>query len=67
MPQNVQSILGFDDLILMKMASNRLKDKADVKELQRIRKFREKGEMIKAYIIYTLRTTEWQKPYNSLR
>ncbi len=44
MPQNVQSILGFDDLILMKIASIRLKDKTDVEELQRIRKFREKGE-----------------------
>lgn len=37
-------IVDFDDLILMKMASNRLKDKADVEELQRIRKFRKKGE-----------------------
>ena len=37
-------IVDFEDLILMKMASNRLKDKADVEELQRIRKFREKGD-----------------------
>lgn len=37
-------IVDFEDLILMKMASNRLKDKADVEELQKIRKFRKKGE-----------------------
>ncbi len=31
-------IVGFDELILMKMATDRMKDKADVEELQRIRK-----------------------------
>jgi len=34
-------IVGFNELILMKMATDRLKDKADVEELQKIRKFRE--------------------------
>lgn len=33
-------IVGFDELILMKMATDRLKDKADVEELQRIRNSR---------------------------
>ena len=37
-------IVDFEDLILMKIASNRLKDKADVEELQRINKFRKKGK-----------------------
>jgi len=34
------SVVGYNDLILMKIASDRLKDKADVEELQKIRKFR---------------------------
>jgi hypothetical protein len=34
-------VVGYHDLILMKIASDRLKDKADVEELQRISKFRE--------------------------
>ena len=39
--KNIQvPVVGYHDLILMKMASDRLKDKADVEELQKIRKFR---------------------------
>ncbi len=37
--ENLQiPIVGFNELILMKMASDRMKDKADVEELQKIRK-----------------------------
>lgn len=36
-------IVGFNDLIKMKIASERIKDKADVEELQKIRKSREKS------------------------
>ncbi len=35
-------IIGFYEPILMKMATGRLKDKADVEELKKIRKFRKK-------------------------
>jgi len=39
--KNIQvPVVGYHDLLLMKMASDRLKDKADVEELQKIRKFR---------------------------
>jgi hypothetical protein len=34
-------VVGYNELVLMKLASDRLKDKADVEELQKIRKFRE--------------------------
>lgn len=41
--QNIQiPIVNYNDLILMKIASNRLKDQADVEELQKIRKFKKK-------------------------
>jgi len=36
-------IVGFNDLIKMKIASERMKDKADVEELQKIRKSGEKS------------------------
>jgi len=39
--KNIQvPVVGYHDLLLMKMASDRLKDKADVEELQKIRKYR---------------------------
>jgi len=40
---NIQvPIVGYHDLILMKVASSRLKDRADVEELQKIMKYRKK-------------------------
>jgi len=40
---NIQvPIVGYHDLILMKIASSRLKDQADVEELQKIVKYRGK-------------------------
>lgn len=35
-------VVDYYDLITMKMLSNRLKDKADIEELQRINKYRKK-------------------------
>jgi len=41
--ENIQvPVVGYHDLILMKISSDRLKDKADIEELQKIRKFKEK-------------------------
>jgi len=40
--ENIQvPVVGYHDLILMKISSDRLKDKADIEELQKIRKFKE--------------------------
>jgi hypothetical protein len=33
-------VIGYNDLILSKLTSTRLKDKADIEELQRINKYR---------------------------